>query len=70
MAQCEQCIQIKKNDKKKVKRKGKGETNGACVRVSGEREREKGKKSFYFSLISTEIGPSVFVRVRGKVGLR
>ena len=73
MVQCESCIHIKKNDKRKkkriVKRKGKGEMNGVCVRVSRERERER-KKSFYFSQISTEIGPSVFIGARGKVSLR
>ena len=35
-----------------------------------KREREKKKKVFRFSLISTEIGPWVFVRARSKVGPR
>ena len=33
-----------------------------------ERERKTEKKRFCFSLRSTETGPSVFVRARGKVG--
>ena len=48
---------------RKKKKRGKGER-------TSRREREKGKRGFRFSLRSTEIGLSVFIRARGKVGPR
>ena len=54
-----------KMKKRKVKRKGWTEN-----RESEQREREKGKKKvFYFSLRSTEIRLTIFVKARGKVHL-
>ena len=51
--------------RKKKKRKGERKKERTSIR-----EREKGKRGFRFSLRSTEIGLSVFVRARGKVGPR
>ena len=52
--------------KKREEKKERGKE-----REQAEREREiKGKMGFRLSLRSTKIGPSIFVRVRGKVGPR
>ena len=59
-----------KKEKERKGKKGKGKSfSWFFLSMGGEERKESGVKNSTFSLISKEIGPSVFFEARGKVHL-